>query len=121
MVNGEWEMVNGKFAKTKFFNMKKLLFLTISISVLLLACKEDDKKQDLIDQEVRNAVESFRQKKLNECRLAVLDSANKLADSIVLVRNTVVDTSLLNSKPTKPTKPVIKSPLDTTPVVPLIK
>ena len=101
--------------------MKKLFFLTCSILLVLFACKKDNKKQDLIDQEVRNAVESFRQKKLNECRMAVLDSANRLADSIVLVRNTVVDTALINGKPKKPTKPLIKSPLDTTPVVPLIK
>ena len=101
--------------------MKKLFFLTLSISVVLFACKKDNKKQELIDQEVRNAVESFRQKKLNECRMMVLDSANKIADSIVLVRNTVVDTALINGKPTKPTKPLIKSPLDTTPVVPLFK
>lgn len=101
--------------------MKKLFFTTLSMCVILFACKKDNKKQDLIDQEVHNAVESFRQKKLNECRMMVLDSANKLADSIVLVRNTVVDTALINGKPEKPTKPIIKSPLDTTPVSPLFK
>ena len=101
--------------------MKKIIFLCVSILLLLAACKDDSQKQQLIDQEVQSVVESFRQKKLNECRAAVLDSANKLADSIVLVRNTVVDTALINGKPKKPTKPVIKSPLDTTPVEPLFK
>ena len=101
--------------------MNKIFFLTCAILCGLVACKKDDKKQQLIEQEVRSAVESFRQKKLIECRAAVLDSANKLADSIVLVRNTVVDTALVNGKPKKPTKPLIKSPLDTTPVEPLFK
>ena len=101
--------------------MKKIFFLTLSILFIVAACKKDNKKQELIDQEVHNAVESFRQKKRNECRMMVLDSANKLADSIVLVRNTVVDTALINGKPKKPAKPLIKSLLDTTPVVPLIK
>jgi hypothetical protein len=101
--------------------MKNIFFLLSSLLFLIVACKEDDKKQGLIDQEVKNAVESFRQRKLNECRAMVIDSANKLADSIVLARNTVVDTALVNGKPKKPTKPVIKSPLDTTPVEPLFK
>lgn len=99
--------------------MKQLYFLFCLL--VFVACKDDTKRQQLIDQEVKNAIESFRQKKLNECRTALLDSANKLADSIILVRNTVVDTALINGKPKKPTKPVIKSPLDTTPVEPLFK
>jgi predicted DNA-binding protein (UPF0278 family) len=101
--------------------MKKTIVLSLSILSVLVACKDDKQKQQLIDQEVKNAIESFRQKKTLECRAMVLDSANKLADSIVLVRNTVVDTALVNGKPKKPTKPVIKSSLDTTPVEPLFK
>jgi hypothetical protein len=101
--------------------MKKIFILSVTILSLFIACKDDKQKQQLIDQEVKSAVESFRQKKLLECRAAVLDSANRLADSIILVRNTVVDTALVNGKPKKPTKPVIKSPLDSTPVEPLFK
>lgn len=101
--------------------MKNIFFLLSSLLFLIVACKEDDKKHILIDQEVKSAIESFRQRKLNECRAMVIDSANKLADSIILARNTVVDTALVNNKPKKPTKPVIKSPLDTTPVEPLFK
>ncbi|MBL7817379.1 MAG: hypothetical protein JNL70_20400 [Saprospiraceae bacterium] len=101
--------------------MKQLYFLFCLFLCTFVACKDDTKRQQLIDQEVKNAIESFRQKKFNECRTALLDSANKLADSIILVRNTVVDTALINGKPKKPTKPVIKSPLDTTPVEPLFK
>ena len=101
--------------------MKKIFILSFTILSLLVACKDDKQKQQLIDQEVQSAIQSFRQKKLLECRAAVLDSANKLADSIVLMRNTVVDTALVNGKPKKPTKPLIKSPLDTTPVEPLFK
>ena len=81
----------------------------------------DDKKHIFIDQEVKSAIESFCQRKLNECRAMVIDSANELADSIILARNTVVDTALVNNKSKKPTKPVIKSALDTTPVEPLFK
>ena len=101
--------------------MKNTFSFVFCLVFLIVACKQDDKKQELIDQEVKSAIESFRQRKLNECRATVIDSANKLADSIVLARNTVVDTALVNGKPKKPAKPVIKSPLDTTPVEPLFK
>lgn len=99
--------------------MKRSIIVFIVIS-FLVACKKDDGKQQLIDFEVRNAVESFRFKQRNQCQIAALDSANKLVDSMIVARNTQVDTALFSGKPIKPTKPVIKSPLDTTPVVPIL-
>jgi hypothetical protein len=99
--------------------MKKATFFLVFIS-FLTSCKKDEGKQQLIDQEVRNAVESFRLKQRTKCLVAALDSANKLVDSIIVARNTQVDTSLFSGKPVKPTKPVIKSALDTTPVVPIL-
>jgi hypothetical protein len=101
--------------KNTLFCLSFLMFLTVSCN------KESEKKQALIDQEVKINIESFRQRKRNECRSMVIDSANRLADSIVLARNTVVDTALVNGKPKKPTKPIIHSTLDTTPVEPLFK
>ena len=101
--------------------MKKLSFIIACVLMTVIACKDGAKKQVLIEQEVQNIVESFRQKKHLECRAMVLDSANKLADSIILARNTIVDTALVNGKPKKPIKPLIKSSLDTTPVEPLFK
>jgi hypothetical protein len=99
--------------------MKKITLVFAVIS-LLVACKKDDNKQQLVDQEVRSAVESFRFKQRTKCQIAALDSANKLVDSMIVARNTQVDTALFSGKPVKPVKPVIKSPLDTTPVVPIL-
>ena len=99
--------------------MKKL-FIILPVLFLLNACKEETNKQILIDQEVSNAVMSFRLKRLRECRMVALDSANKIVDSIIIARNTMIDSSVFSGKPIKPLKPVIKSPLDTTPVVPIL-
>jgi predicted DNA-binding protein (UPF0278 family) len=99
--------------------MKNASLFLILIN-LFLACKKDEGKQQLIDQEVRNAVESFRLKQRTQCQVEALDSANKLVDSIIVARNTQVDTSVFAGKPIKPVKPVIKSALDTTPVVPIL-
>jgi predicted DNA-binding protein (UPF0278 family) len=99
--------------------MKKATFFLLFI-LFLTACKKENGKQPLIDQEVRNAVESFRLKQRTQCQTTALDSANKLVDSIIIARNTTVDTSIFSGKPIKPPKPVIKSALDTTPVAPIL-
>jgi hypothetical protein len=99
--------------------MKKGTLLLVFISILT-SCKKDEGKQQLIDQEVRSAVESFRFKQRAKCQTTALDSANRLVDSMIVARNTQVDTSLFSGKPVKPAKPIIKSALDTTPVVPIL-
>ena len=99
--------------------MKKTILLFV-LFISLFACKKEENKQQLIDQEVRNAVESFRFKQRTQCQTAALDSANKIVDSIIVAKNTLVDTSLFSGKPVKPVKPLIKSALDTTPVVPIL-
>ncbi len=99
--------------------MKKAT-LSLILIAFLFACKKNENKQGLIDQEVQSAVQSFRFKQRTQCEAAALDSANKLVDSLIIARNTVVDTSVFAGKPVKPTKPVFKSALDTTPVVPIL-
>ena len=99
--------------------MKKMTLLFLLLSPMF-ACKKEEDKQQLIDQEIRNAVESFRFRERTQCQTAALDSANKIVDSMIVAKNTLVDTSLFSGKPVKPVKPLIKSPLDTTPVVPIL-
>lgn len=99
--------------------MKKTTVLLLLLSPFF-ACKKEENKQQLIDQEIRNAVESFRLKQRTQCQTAALDSANKIVDSMIVAKNTLVDTSLFSGKPVKPVKPLIKSALDTTPVVPIL-
>jgi hypothetical protein len=94
--------------------------LTLALFALFLACNEEVEKEKIIQQEIANAVKVYEQKKLDACRTAALDSANRIVDSIILARNTQVDTLLFVGKPVKPTKPILKSPLDTTPVVPIL-
>jgi hypothetical protein len=99
--------------------MKKTTVLLLLLSPFF-ACQKEENKQQLIDQEIRNAVESFRLKQRTQCQTAALDSANKIVDSMIVAKNTLVDTSLFSGKPVKPVKPLIKSALDTTPVVPIL-
>jgi thiamine biosynthesis lipoprotein ApbE len=97
----------------------------IIIFMLLVLCStscgdDQKKKQEMIDTEVANALNSYRQRRKIECLTSVTDSANRIVDSLIRIKMTAYDTSLLSRKPQKPVKPVIKSPLDTTDVVPLL-
>ena len=76
-------------------------------------------KEDIIQQEVEANVEKYKAKRRAECMVAAMDSANKIVDSLIIVKMTAYDTSLLR-RPLKPIKPIIKSPLDTTPVQPIL-
>ncbi len=100
--------------------MKNIFFIAI-IFITFTACGDEEKrKQEAIDQEVKMAVESYRNKRVKECLTGLLDSANKITDSLIVLKMTAYDTSSLFAKPMKPVKPIIKSPLDTTPVKPII-
>jgi hypothetical protein len=99
-------------------NFILILILFFSIT----ACTDTAKrKQEMIDQEVNSVVESYHQKRYKECMSAIIDSANKITDSLILLKMTAVDTSLLTGRPKRPLKPIIKSPLDTTPVKPILQ
>ena len=99
----------------------KNIFWAVIIIIIFTACgNEEKRKQELIDEEVKMAVESYRNKRVKECMAVLLDSANKITDSLIVVKMTAFDTSSLFAKPMKPVKPIIKSPLDTTPVKPII-
>lgn len=88
---------------------------------LIIACTDKAKlKQQMIEQEVNAAVESYRMKRYKECMTAITDSANRIVDSLIVAKMTAVDTSSLTGRPQKPQKPIIKSPLDTTPVKPIL-
>lgn len=100
--------------------MKKILFISVTLFFLIACTDTAKRKQEMIDQEVHSVIESYHQKRYKECMSAIIDSANKITDSLILIKMTAVDTSLLMGRPKKPVKPIIKSPLDTTPVKPIL-
>lgn len=91
------------------------------VILMITACDNSKKiKQQLIDAQVRETVESYRKRRYEECMTTIIDSANIIADSLIVLKMTAMDSSLLMGKPVKPLKPVFKSSLDTTPVKPII-
>lgn len=106
--------------RVRFLNPYRFVSV-FAILLLLTACNnEAELKEAFIQQEVKNNIEKYKVKKRMECITAALDSANRIADSIILMKMTAIDTNLLR-RPTRPIKPIIKSPLDTTPVQPILQ
>ena len=101
--------------------MKRRYFIGITLLLFnFAACSDKEQlKEEMIQQEVKANVEKYKAKRRAECMIAAMDSANKIVDSLIIVKMTAIDTSLLR-RPTKPIKPIIKSPLDTTPVQPIL-
>ena len=102
--------------------MKCISFLIVLL-ILFGACDNPQKeKESLIQQEITLTVKNYQTRRRAECMANVYDKANKMADSIIMARaNLTVDSAVLIKKPDKPIKPAFKNPLDSTPVVPLIK
>ncbi len=106
-------------------NFMRFLIKIFSIGCVIfffLACTDTEKmKEEMVQTEIQNRVKDFELRRRSECLTAALDSANRIVDSLILVKMTSGDSSATAGKPIKPLKPLIKSPLDTTPVVPILE
>jgi hypothetical protein len=100
--------------------LKPYPFVAVFLLFFTACNNEAVVREALIQQEVKNTVEKYKVKKRLECIAAALDSANRITDSIILVKMSAVDTNLLK-RPARPIKPIIKSLLDTTPVQPILQ
>jgi hypothetical protein len=101
--------------------IKNKFVLFLLFTFCFTSCGDDKKKkQEMINSEISNALESYRNRRRMECLAGITDTANRIVDSLIRIKMTAYDTSMLSRKPAKPVKPIIKSPLDTTDVVPLV-
>jgi hypothetical protein len=102
--------------------MKKIKNLVVPLILLfsLLACNDNVKlREAFIQEQIQLGLEKRTSDRRKECIMAAMDSASRIADSLVTAKMTAVDTSILR-RPAKPIKPIIKSPLDTMPVQPIL-
>jgi hypothetical protein len=104
--------------------MNKIIIKYLSIILLITlaeSCgKEEQRRADMIDSEVKTLLDRHVERRKKECLAALMDTASRIADSLIVAKMTKVDSSIFIGRPEKPVKPIIKSPLDTTPVVPLV-
>jgi len=100
-----------------------LRILGICLLVSLFACQDKAAlRQVLIEKTIKEKVASFKQKKITTCTKEALAEAIIIADSVMIqLALSQVDTSGRGNRPTKPARPELDLPVDTTPIKPLFE
>lgn len=94
--------------------------LLLMLPLLWWQCQED--KTALIAQKVQERVSEFREKKKQECRLALLQKAEKTVDSLLLAEaRQALQDSLGRMRPFRPTQPPDVPAIDSSGIAPLFK
>lgn len=88
--------------------------------LIITACGPD--KQTVIQQKVDGRVAEFVKKKKEECRISLLDQAEKIVDSLLLAEAQLqLRDSLNRARPFKPVEPVPVPPIDSAEIKPIFK
>lgn len=105
------------------FLSKKTLFYLVGGSIGFIACHDKAAlKQALIEQMVQEKVANHITKKKETCFKEAMEEALVIADSVMIqLALSKVDTSGKANRPSKPPRPEIDLPVDTTPIRPLFE
>lgn len=104
-------------------NFVRFPFLLWGLLVGLTACHDKTAlKQALIEKTVQEKIDNHIKKKKAACLKVYMQDALVLADSLMIkLALSKVDTSNRIDRPTKPARPEIDLPTDTTPIKPLFE
>lgn len=105
------------------FLLKKS-FLYFGLFIFCFAACQDNAalKQALIEKIVQEKIDNHVTKKKATCYKEAMDEALVIADSVMIqLALSKVDTSGKINRPTKPARPKIDLPVDTTPIQPLFE
>ena len=104
---------------------RRLALFGIYVGLIsLTACGGDSEMKEermaYIEQQVEERIEEYKRILDERCREDVIEEANRLTDSILLVRARLERDSLDKPpRPDKPDKPEVKTIIDSVPVAPL--
>ncbi len=101
--------------------MKKYLLLSILLLALgFLLAQETTKISNLVQQRLKEKIKRYTLNHERKCRENALREATRLADSLMLeYARTKLDTAALPPLPSKPSKPDLLKPRDTSQLQPL--
>ena len=103
-----------------FSNIRCTLVSLLVFCLLTPACGPDE--QTVVQQKVNGRVAEFVKKKKEECRISLLDQAEKIVDSLLLAEAQLqLRDSLNRARPFKPVEPIPVPPIDSAEVKPIFK
>ncbi|MDX1910577.1 MAG: hypothetical protein SFV22_03780 [Saprospiraceae bacterium] len=98
-----------------------LYFLGLAVAAGLLgaaACGRD--KEQIVREKVAERVEAFNKKKREECREALLETAEERVDSLLLMEaQNALNDSLARARPGRPFQPPAVPPIDSLKIQPI--
>lgn len=106
--------------------MKPISIFILPLFILLVTgcLRERDRSAEteaIIQEAVRNRLETYEQVRMERCREDILEEANRITDSLMIVEaRRQRDTSGRPSRPVRPEKPEFPVVEDTIPVRPLL-
>lgn len=106
--------------------MKPISIFILPLFILLVTgcLREHDRSAEteaIIQEAVRNRLETYEQVRMERCREDILEEANRITDSLMIVEaRRQRDTSGRPSRPVRPEKPEFPVVEDTIPVRPLL-
>ena len=103
--------------------MKNACLYIILVFLLIIACKEPIRQEELIAEAVKIKMEQWRVEQREECIHKAIVDAEAFVDSLMVVNSlqTKLDTIPKPPKPNKPMKPSFKEKPDTVVVDPILK
>jgi len=103
-----------------FSNIRFTPVLLLVFCLLTPACGPDE--QTVVQQKVDGRVAEFVKKKKEECRISLLEQAEKIVDSLLLNEAQLqLRDSLNRTRPFKPVEPIPVLPIDSAEVKPIFK
>ncbi len=102
--------------------MRTIKFCASLFSIILLTnCNsEAEQRKAYVEKEIKRRVEDYKNQRDSDCRVTALDLANRQVDSILLTEAKRADSLTRTPLPARPTRPNVKSALDTMPVKPIL-
>ncbi len=99
---------------------KCLSLLLVLFIIILPGCGPDEKA--MVQQKVDGRVAEFVKKKKEECRISLLNEAEKIVDSLLLTEAQLqLRDSLNQTRPFKPVQPPLVPPIDSLEIKPIFK
>lgn len=102
----------------KSYFLSFLVFFAAAALLMCTACRQD--REQIVQEKVAERVAAFTKKKSEECREALLETAEEQVDSLLLMEaQNALNDSLARARPGRPFQPPAVPPIDSLKIQPI--